>query len=206
MASSGSISRIDSVDSFLRWVGKDRGRCILYRGLASADFELETSLYRRLRFSERKIPKGEDKSVFIRAVRNLINLAKREKHHRKDGHEMSDLELLAELQHYGAATCLMDFTRSPLVALWFACQLPHKQGNGKSLSRNGKVILLDTKNNKFDVVKGNKKMLFPYYLMKNCGNGRRPNKITGLLPSNQFLSWVSMIYQKMEKIKFFIRV
>ena len=25
------------------------------------------------------------------------------------------------MQHYGAATCLMDFTRNPLVGLWFAC-------------------------------------------------------------------------------------
>ena len=31
------------------------------------------------------------------------------------------LELLAQLQHQGAATGLIDFTRQPLVALWFAC-------------------------------------------------------------------------------------
>ena len=33
----------------------------------------------------------------------------------------SDLELLAQLQHQGAATGLIDFTRQPSVALWFAC-------------------------------------------------------------------------------------
>ena len=32
-----------------------------------------------------------------------------------------DLELLAQLQHQGAATGLIDFTRQPHVALWFAC-------------------------------------------------------------------------------------
>ena len=32
------------------------------------------------------------------------------------------MELLAELQHYGAATCLIDFTTSALIALWFACR------------------------------------------------------------------------------------
>ncbi len=33
----------------------------------------------------------------------------------------ADLELLAQLQHQGAATGLIDFTRQPSVALWFAC-------------------------------------------------------------------------------------
>ena len=33
----------------------------------------------------------------------------------------SDLDILAQLQHHGAATGLIDFTFDPLVALWFAC-------------------------------------------------------------------------------------
>ena len=33
----------------------------------------------------------------------------------------SELEILAQLQHHGAATGLIDFTTKPLVALWFAC-------------------------------------------------------------------------------------
>ena len=37
-----------------------------------------------------------------------------------DGHSDSDLQLLTKLQHYGAATGLLDFTLDPLVALWFA--------------------------------------------------------------------------------------
>ena len=38
----------------------------------------------------------------------------------EDGREVSDLQLLAKLQHFGAATGRLDFTWSPLVALWFA--------------------------------------------------------------------------------------
>ena len=45
-----------------------------------------------------------------------------------------DLELLALLQHQGAATGLIEFTLQPLVALWFAC-------NG-SQTEDGAVYLL----------------------------------------------------------------
>ena len=38
------------------------------------------------------------------------------------GKRLSDLALLAELQHFRAATCLIDFTRNALIALWFACE------------------------------------------------------------------------------------
>ena len=34
----------------------------------------------------------------------------------KDGRELEDLEIFAELQHHGAATCLIDFTYSAQVA------------------------------------------------------------------------------------------
>ena len=40
----------------------------------------------------------------------------------RSGRRLSDLEVLSKLQHFGAATGLLDFTWSPLVALWFASQ------------------------------------------------------------------------------------
>ena len=48
-----------------------------------------------------------------------------------------DLELLAQLQHQGAATGLIDFTRQPFVALWFACNEDYeKDGVVYILSRS----------------------------------------------------------------------
>ena len=48
-----------------------------------------------------------------------------------------DLELLARLQHQGAATGLIDFTRQPFVALWFACNEAYeKDGAVYVLSRS----------------------------------------------------------------------
>jgi hypothetical protein len=40
------------------------------------------------------------------------------------------LKLLLELQHYGAATGLVDFSRDFLIALWFAAH-DNKGKNGK---------------------------------------------------------------------------
>ena len=51
------------------------------------------------------------------------------------GRDLSDLEVLAKLQHFGAATGLLDFTRNRIIALWFACQ---------NESYDGKVFIINT--------------------------------------------------------------
>lgn len=38
------------------------------------------------------------------------------------GRKISNLQLIAKLQHFGAATGLLECTWKPLVALWFASQ------------------------------------------------------------------------------------
>ena len=40
----------------------------------------------------------------------------------EEGRKIPDMQLLAKLQHFGAATGLIDFTWDPLVALWFASE------------------------------------------------------------------------------------
>ena len=55
------------------------------------------------------------------------------------------MEILAELQHFRAATCLIDFTYNALVALWFACEQ-----ESKKTPEDGKVVtLLTDKGQKF---------------------------------------------------------
>ena len=46
----------------------------------------------------------------------------------ESGRAISDLQLLAKLQHLGAATGLLDFSWNPLVGLWFACEDTEEDG------------------------------------------------------------------------------
>ncbi len=57
--------------------------------------------------------------------------------------DLRPLECMAHLQHNKVATGLIDFTFSPLVALWFACA---------DENINGKVIVLENDNDKIEEI------------------------------------------------------
>ena len=59
--------------------------------------------------------------------------------------DMTPLECMAHLQHNRVATGLIDFTFSPLVALWFAC--------GNQEEANGKVFVLENDSEKIEEIK-----------------------------------------------------
>jgi len=126
------IVSVETVEEFARWTQARDGRRLLYRGLADTGWLVESAVYRRVKSSGESLDSYEE---FKKHIVQLLDNARMRGHHRHEGRELSDLELLAKLQHYGAATCLIDFTYNPLVALWFACrELP---------DQNGKVVALD---------------------------------------------------------------
>ena len=140
---SGSNQPIATISEFLGWVKKiSDGRTILYRGLSKHTYPVEATLVRRLEkvYKAAKISKEQFQDLFIAASADIIDSAIIKGYHNKDGYKMADLEIMAELQHYGAATCLIDFTHNPLFALWFACR-----SNSK---KRGKVVALDSGDDK----------------------------------------------------------
>ena len=124
--------RVKTLDSFIKWAEQFSDGQYLFRGVSKDSYKIEVSSYRRLPNAYKNNP-----ARLLRINQELIEKARLLGHDQRNGQRLSDLELLAELQHFGAATCLIDFSRNALVALWFACQ---QSSTGKE--KNGKVFAI----------------------------------------------------------------
>ena len=129
---------IKNIDDYLAWTRQLCGRLLVYRGLCDDSFEVSATAYRRLTESQKKSPSP---ALIENYIKQLLNDAGLRGLRRVQDRSFSDLELLSELQHHGAATCLIDFTTNPLIALWFACR--------EKPERPGKVVAMATDNTDF---------------------------------------------------------
>lgn len=127
---------ITKVEEFTAWTNELQGGMILYRGLADADWEVESSGHRRIRISEDLESESLLAITFQSYIDRLLDEASLQGFRVRQGKSLSDLEMLAEMQHYGAATCLIDFTTNPLNALYFACR--------EETDKAGKVVAMST--------------------------------------------------------------
>ena len=126
---------IERLSDFMDWVDELRPEKCLFRGLPNQKHSIEASTWRRL--TNEQDSNNIDKLLEINE--GLIRDARLRGFDSKDDRKLSDLEILAELQHFRASTFLIDFTYSAQVALWFACQERFKDPhNSKELS-DGKV-------------------------------------------------------------------
>lgn len=93
------------------------GQRFAWRGMSSADYRLSSSLHRLLGESsdETAVRSAEDELI-ERAHSWGLGVTRLGM--------VDDLQLLADLQHYGVPTRLIDVTSDPMTALWFACQRP----------------------------------------------------------------------------------
>ena len=96
----------------------------IYRGEPKHYSKVSSSLYRE--WSE------IDKDINVVAVQNEIL-----KEAKRFVYDNDELEILTQLQHYGGATNLIDFTTDYLVAMFFACD------GSDLLNQNGRIILLE---------------------------------------------------------------
>ena len=96
--------------------GTDPFRARMWRGQSNIEWPIHSSAFRKLLLSHR-MPKERDLQFY---ELDLLKHATHRGYRRHDGRDLTDMELLAKLQHHGAATRLVDATRNAFVALWFA--------------------------------------------------------------------------------------
>lgn len=107
---------IKTLDEFNAWVNQFKEGEYVFRGVPNKAYKIQASAYRRSEENDRNFVK------FLHANKDLVRTARQRGYDHKDGAKWSDLDILVQLQHYGAATCLIDFSYSAQVALWFACR------------------------------------------------------------------------------------
>ncbi|MBE4107803.1 FRG domain-containing protein, partial [Vibrio parahaemolyticus] len=107
----------------------------MWRGQSDIDWRLDSSAYRRLQGST-GYQSADPNKAMIRYEKTLLQHATHRGYRYENGKELSDFELLAKLQHHGAATRLVDFTRNALIGIWFACS--------ENAQKSGLLVAFDT--------------------------------------------------------------
>lgn len=118
--------------NLLTFSNDSNSRVHMWRGQSNIEWRIDHSAYRRLRIDRKEVTDFD----LIWYEKNLMEQATHKGYRRQNGRDLSDLELLAKLQHHGAATRLLDFTRNSLIALWFA--------SSENLNKDGLLIGLNT--------------------------------------------------------------
>jgi len=121
------INIITSFESFIKTIQNvDRpGHRIYYRGHSNLNHVLLPSIMRQHNWL-----------VHERDMHNVVIIECQDEF----AHCSSHLDYLVHMQHYGLPTRLLDITRNPLVALYFACE--------QNLNSSGEIIIFDVEDHK----------------------------------------------------------
>ena len=116
---------ITEVIELAREHSANRRNVHLWRGQSNIAWPIHSSAYRRLVRTNSNV----NENCMQGYEEYLLKHATHQGYRFEAGRELSDFELLAKLQHHGAATRLIDCSRNILAALWFACASePDKTG------------------------------------------------------------------------------
>ena len=115
--------KIEDEDQLEKWVIEitKSGKALIFRGQGDDKWPLETGLGRSVHGNN-----SDDREIDIGKIlefeRGALQSFKREIARRPEYANFADIDVLALMQHYGSKTRLLDFTLSPLVALYMALE------------------------------------------------------------------------------------
>ncbi|MBW1640051.1 FRG domain-containing protein [Microbacterium resistens] len=129
---------LNQINRVLEFVGD---RSLAWRGLSDAGYSLHSTLYRHLSkgasVSEDELVEFETKMLDVARTRWRFD-------------NLSALELLAQFQHLGAPTRLLDVTFNPLIALWFAVEPKYDKGELRP-DIDGRLVAYDVTNRQINL-------------------------------------------------------
>ena len=88
----------------------------MWRGQGDIKWPIHSGAYRRI-FKTNERPVTEKDIIYYEE--SLLKRARHKGLGYIEGRRLNDIELLARLQHHGAATWFVDFSKNALIALWF---------------------------------------------------------------------------------------
>ena len=102
-----------------------RTRHYVFRGQERDEWPIESGAVTRIRTQTGIEPTDRTKfdTTLKRYIQDIIFADARQRGiDLEEGRRLTHLEVLAKLQHFGAATILLDFTHDATIALWMACE------------------------------------------------------------------------------------
>ena len=107
--------QVSTVDEYLAEIKGALSGDYIYRGQSNSAWPVNAAAIRRI-----KTPPSElIENLLLSYSVQIVNDVKMR--FPIDVKDLSDLEIMAKIQHFKGATGLIDFTADPLTALWFAC-------------------------------------------------------------------------------------
>jgi hypothetical protein len=132
--------RVDSLAEYVKLVDQLTvswpRRRFVWRGVATADYALHSSLYRTVRATGGSTEKDLEKKEG-----EILDEARRWWLQRTATDQLSALELLAALQHQWVPTRLLDFSHNALVSLWFATEEKRDEQGERRPDSDGRIFI-----------------------------------------------------------------